>query len=298
MSEPASLRAVLVDPSLFTAPYDAALTEGLLASGVEPRWAVRPIRQGDRQLIEGCEVDAFFYRRVDELRGVPRALRAVVKGVAHAVGLLRLVGRVLRHRPHVVHFQWAVVPPLDALAMGALKRCCPVVLTVHDTVPFNGERPPWLFRLGLELPLRLADRVIVHTQSGRDRLLERGVPREKIAVIPHGPLELRALPSGPKPGEQRDARWTFVLFGELKHYKGLDVLIEALGQLPASLRAEARVIIAGRPLMDLAPLERRIAELHLDAMVEIRPRRQTEEEMANLFAEANCFLFPYRQVDA
>ena len=30
------LRVLLVDPSLFTAPYDAALTRGLLEAGVEP----------------------------------------------------------------------------------------------------------------------------------------------------------------------------------------------------------------------------------------------------------------------
>src|SRR6187399_593003 len=34
------LTALLVDPSLFTAPYDGALNDGLLAAGVRPSWAV------------------------------------------------------------------------------------------------------------------------------------------------------------------------------------------------------------------------------------------------------------------
>ena len=36
MSDPARLRVLLIDPSLFTAPYDATLTEGLVAAGVTP----------------------------------------------------------------------------------------------------------------------------------------------------------------------------------------------------------------------------------------------------------------------
>ena len=33
-------------------------------------------------------------------------------------------------------------------------------------------------------------------------------------------------------------------------------------------------------------------------MVEIRPARLSEQQMADLFASADCFLFPYLQIDA
>ena len=46
-------------------PTTPALTEGLVAAGVAPTWAVRPTRRGDRQEIGADYVDAFFYRRVD-----------------------------------------------------------------------------------------------------------------------------------------------------------------------------------------------------------------------------------------
>jgi glycosyltransferase involved in cell wall biosynthesis len=243
----APMRALLVDPSLFTGPYDAGLTEGLVAAGVAPTWAVRPTRDGDRQEIGEDYVDAFFYRRVDRLTSLPGPLRSAAKGVAHALGLVRLVLRVLMRKPDVVHFQWLVVPPLDALAIRIIGLRCPVVFTAHDTVPFNGEYLSFLQNLAFDLPIRLSDRVIVHTAAGMRRLVERGVPREKVAVIPHGPLRLHASPSAP--AGPRDPRRTFVLFGEIKHYKGADVLIEAVGRLPRDLRARARFIIAGRPRM-------------------------------------------------
>jgi glycosyltransferase involved in cell wall biosynthesis len=297
MSDVQPLRSLLVDPSLFTAPYDAALTRGLVAAGVEPMWATRPPRRDDRQEIPVDRVDAFFYRRVDEALSLPRRLRAVVKGVSHVLGLVVLLGRVIVRRPDVVHFQWTVVPPVDGMAMALIRWFCPVVLTVHDTIAFNGERISWLQTLGFDWPIRLADRVIVHTLAGRQTLLDRGVPVDQIAVIPHGPLRL-SVPLPADAQAERDPRWTFVLFGEIKPYKGFDVLIEALGSLPPDTLAQARVIVAGRPRMELDALTARIAALGLNDVIDLRPRRLSEEEMAVLFAEADCFLFPYLQIDA
>jgi glycosyltransferase involved in cell wall biosynthesis len=304
MSEPKPMRVLLIDPSLFTAPYDAALTDGLIAQGVVPTWIVRPIRDGDRQEIPAQYVDDFFYKRTERMTFLPRRLRAVAKGLAHALGLARLVARVVARAPDVVHFQWLVVPPLDALAIRLITLRCPVVLTVHDTVPFNGDRLSMLQNLAFDLPMRLSHRLIVHTRAGRDRLIERGIPDDKVAVIPHGPLQLHAVipprevPVDTAPAPPADPRMTFVMFGEIKPYKGPDVLIEAIGRLPPPLRRRARVVIAGRPRMELAPLLARIAALGLEETIEVRARRLSEAEMATLFQQASCFVFPYRQVDA
>ncbi len=292
------LRVWLVDPSLFTAPYDAALTGGLLAADVDPTWAVRPVRPGDRQEIALEYVDDFFYRRVERLSGLPPALRALGKGLGHALGLGRLVLRVLKQKPDAVHFQWLVVPPLDSLAILALRVFAPVVLTVHDTVPFNGEYVSFWQNLAFDLPIKLSDGVVVHTRAGRDTLLRRGVAAHKISVIPHGPLPMHAAPSAQPALDASDARFTFTLFGELKSYKGIDVLVEALALLPDAIRGQARFIVAGRPRMDLAPLEARIGELGLERAIELRPQRQSEQQMSDLFAGTDCFLFPYRQIDA
>lgn len=290
------LHALLVDPSLFTAPYDTALTNGLMAAGVDVVWATRPTRQGDRQEIPIERTDTFFYRRTDEAAWVPEKLKSVVKGIGHLAGLVTLLGRVRSRKPDVVHIQWIVVPPLDVLAMMVIRRWRPLVLTVHDTVPFNGQKMTPLQRIGFDAPLHWAHRLIVHTKSGRQALIDRGVPAEKIEVIPHGPLQLTVQPA--EPLAPRDPRWTFVLFGEIKSYKGLDLLIEAFALMPESARAQARVVVAGRARMDLAPLLARIVELGLSAQFDMRPQRQSEEQMAELFAQTDCFVFPYRQIDA
>ena len=290
------LRVILVDPSLFTAPYDAALTQGLLHAGVEPVWATRPTRRGDRQEIPLRYTAPFFYKRVDGWTALPGPLRSAAKGAAHAWGLVQLLVRVWRDKPDVVHVQWVVLPPLDVVALWLIRLRVRLVLTVHDTVPLNGSRASLLQRLGFDLPIRVADVVIVHTPSGKSRLVERGIDGDKITVVAHGPLTLPVRPTQPRPA--RDARWTFVLFGELKSYKGLDLLVESLGQLPDDARRQCRLIVAGRARMDVADIVRRIDALALNDVVELRLARQSEQKMADLFRDADSFVFPYRQVDA
>jgi glycosyltransferase involved in cell wall biosynthesis len=289
------MNVVLVDPSLYTAPYDAALTRGLLAAGVQPTWMTRPVRPGDRQEIPAEHTDAFFYRRVDRAGWLPGPLRSVVKGCAHLAGTAKLIWRIRRAKPDVVHLQWIVVPLIDIAAMALIRRWSPLVLTVHDTVAYNGQKMSWMQQLGHRLPAKLAHHVIVHTHAGRQTLLRHGVPDERVCVIPHGPLTLSVCAAPPA---ARDPRWTMVLFGEIKPYKGLDVLIEAVAALAVPVRRQLRVVVAGRPRMDIAPLTARIAALGLGEHFELRLGRLTEEEMAALFAEADGFVFPYRQVDA
>jgi glycosyltransferase involved in cell wall biosynthesis len=289
------VNVVLVDPSLYTAPYDAALTRGLLAAGVQPMWMTRPVRRGDREEIPPERTDAFFYRRVDQADRLPKALRPIVKGCAHLAGNVKLLRKIRRAQPDVVHLQWVVVPIVDIPMMALIRRWCPLVLTVHDTMPYNGQKMSWLQELGHRLPAKLAHRVIVHTRSGRQTLLRHGVADQRICVIPHGPLRL-CVPVAPPAA--RDPRWTLVLFGEIKPYKGLDILIEAVAALAAPVRRQLRVVVAGKPRMDVAPLAARIAALGLGEQFELRLGRLTEEEMAALFAEADGFVFPYRQIDA
>jgi glycosyltransferase involved in cell wall biosynthesis len=290
------MKVVLVDASLYTAPYDAALTQGLVLAGVQPTWLTRPVRRGDREEIPGRYTDAFFYRRTDDIDWLPSRLRAMAKGCAHLAGTAKLIWKIRRLRPDVVHMQWIVVPVIDLAAMALIRRWCPLILTVHDTLPYNGQKMSWLQRVGHRLPARLAHHLIVHTASGRQALSRQGLPEERISVIPHGPLRLHA--SATPARDARDPRWTVVLFGELKPYKGLDLLIEAVAALAAPMRSQLRVVVAGRPRMDMSPLAARIEALGLGAQFDLRLRRLTEEEMAQLFAEADGFVFPYRQVDA
>lgn len=284
-----------VDPALFTGPYDAALTAGLVAAGVSVRWASRAPRPGEETELSSNLVEPVFYRgSLASVRsaGVAAKLR---KGISHLSSSRLLPGLCERLAIDVVHYQWAVLPVIDLMTMRRLRRRRPVVLTVHDSKPFNGIPTSRLQVFGYGSMLRSVDHLVVHTPHGRDVLVEGGCDPRRVSVIPHGPLSVGRVPPPASP----DGRpWTFVLFGKLQNYKGVDVLVEAVAALGDDTRDRLRVIIAGEALMDLAPLRRRIDEADLAALVEIRPGRLDEAEMRALFTIADAFVFPYLQIEA
>lgn len=293
MSDGRPITALLVDPSRFTVPYDAQLGEGLAQAGVRVIWATRPIRSYEAEELAPNATHAIFYRRFDRPRAVPRFAQGPLKALAHLAGLVRLL--FLARRADLVHFQWTLLPVLDGAAIWLLRKFRPVFLTVHDSVPFNGHRMPFFQRFAADLPIKLAQRVIVHSKTAKQELVRRGIAEEKIAVVPHGPLPLKALPE--KAGE-RDDRWTFAMFGYLKPYKGIDLVIEAAGLLRDKFQGKARFVIAGSAQMDVAPLHARIAELGVVDMVELRAGYLSNGALAGLLEDADCILFPYRQIDA
>jgi glycosyltransferase involved in cell wall biosynthesis len=73
--------------------------------------------------------------------------------------------------------------------------------------------------------LRKADRIVTPAQGIADRLVERGVPRERISVIPNG--------ADPDVGAgEAPAPWPYILyFGAVQPWQGLDTLLRAFARL-------------------------------------------------------------------
>lgn len=292
----AVLRVLLVDPSLFTGAYDAALGAGLAANGIAPLWAVRAPRPGEDCGIPADARAEVYYRGAEGSAKGAGLVAGLRKAASHVASSRRLLALAEAVRPDVVHFQWAVLPLVDRGVIRRLARRRPVVVTVHDTTPFNGAPTSRLQLLGYSALLRSADRLVVHTRQGEAALLRLGCAPERIRVIPHGPLSLRVADAAPAP--RTDPRWTFVLFGKLQPYKGIDSLVAAVAALSPPQRAKIRVIVAGEAFIEVPALRRSLAAAGLEGVVELRPERQSEAEMRALFAEADTFVFPYRHIEA
>jgi glycosyltransferase involved in cell wall biosynthesis len=286
------MRVAMIDPALFTWPYDRALVQGLMAGGhdVTLHSCLPEARAG---AAGGVRLAGDFYRLANRpgVRGLPKPLRLAVKGLDHAWSMLRLLRRLRRERPDVIHLQWLALPVIDQLVLRRLARVAPLVLTVHDTNPFNGNASSWLQRAGHDSCHAAFSRLIVHTAQGRARLLAQGVAAGRIAVLPHGLL----APATPDTTDAMTGEITFLLFGQIKPYKGADVLIRAFASLPADLRAQARVRIVGRPQMDLAPLQALAAAC---GRVDIEPGFIADDAVAGLFAPGTVAVFPYREIEA
>ncbi|HYD32639.1 MAG TPA: glycosyltransferase [Azospirillaceae bacterium] len=289
------MKIALIDPSMFTWPYDSELATGLRTLGHEVRLYGRPVGPkeggaGDPLLVP------HFYRWLGRAERLPKPVVRVLKGLAHAGGLVRLVADLKAWAPDVIHFQWAPLPMVDRLFLPALKRIAPVVLTVHDSNPFNGNPSSRLQSLGAHAILGDVDRLIVHTAQAAGRLIRLGIPEARIACIPHGLLHAGPAPDASYPAND-DGRVVLLQFGKIKPYKGVDVLIRAVGLLPPEVRRRALVKVVGKPEMDMAPLKSLVDELGVADAVEFTLGFIPDEAMMDLFRESAAVVFPYRDID-
>jgi glycosyltransferase involved in cell wall biosynthesis len=186
-------------------------------------------------------------------------LRIPVKALEHPLGMLRLA----RRPADVVHVQWLAAPQLDERL---LRLHAPSVFTAHDLLPRRTASKVALWRR----LLRRFDRVVVHSERGREALADLGVDA---LVIP--------LPVSPSDVERRDDGRTLLFFGIIRPYKGLDDALEVVRRI-----GDARLLVAGDPAQ---PIERDGVE-----RVEWRLGYLPEHEVERALGEGTVALFPYR----
>jgi glycosyltransferase involved in cell wall biosynthesis len=276
------MRVQIVDPSAFTPPYDHALSAALARAGAEVELVTSRFAYGEVPAADGYVVRELFYRRSVGAPG--STLRRLSKLAGHVPDMLRF--RRLAAGADVVHLQWLTAPVLDV----HLLPDRPLLLTAHDLLP----REP---RTGqVRAQRRLFDRVsaiVVHSEYGRRQLVERvGVAPGKVHVIPHGAFEhLAASGAGALPPELAGGSAgqgpVILFFGLLRPYKGLGTLLRAWRGIDG-----AQLWIAGRPMMDLAPLR----ALATDG-VRFVARFVTEAELSALFTQADVVVLPYVRTD-
>ncbi|HUA12005.1 MAG TPA: glycosyltransferase family 4 protein [Solirubrobacteraceae bacterium] len=266
------MRVDIVDPSAFTPPYDDALCAALAAAGADVELVTSRFAYGEVPDSGGYTRREDFYRHAARVSS-PR-LRRAAKLAEHIPDMLRYRARA--RSADVVHFQWLALPPVDGLLLPDRPR----VITAHDILPREGGA---LRRQAQRRLYARFDAVVVHSEHGRGRLVALGVERSRIHVIPHGALAHLGSAAPPAAGEQP----VVVFAGLMRPYKGIDVLLRAWRGIDG-----ARLIVAGMPRMDTAPL-RALA----GPGVELRERYLPDDELAALLREAAIVVLPYREAD-
>lgn len=289
------MRVAMIDPSLFTLPYDRALAGGLRRAGHDVTLFGR--RPGsDDGAAGGVSLVPHFYRVADSRIGrkLPGPARLGLKSLDHVVSMFSLRRRLRRDPPDVIHFQWLPLPAVDRRLLAGFRAIAPLLLTVHDTNPFNGDPSARLQGHGFLDSLAGFDTLIVHTAQGQARLRDAGIPEARLALMPHGLL----LDPQPRLDDPMTGPLTFVLFGKMKSYKGIDVLIQAFAAVPPALRDGARLHVVGKPYMDLKPLRALADRLGVGRALVIEPRFVGDAEVPGLFPPGSVAVFPYREIEA
>ena len=259
------MRVLLADPPAFTPTYDHELAASLARAGAEVELVTSRFRFGEVPVPEGYLSSEVFYPLSSRLFQRSR-LRLPLKAAEHPVGLAAL----RRRHADVLHLQWLAAPVLDA---SLFRPHLPAVFTAHDLLPRRTAKRADMWRR----LLGRFDRVVVHSESGRETLAGIGVDPDRLRVVSHP-----VFPSDPT---RRDDGRTVLCFGVIRPYKGLGDAIEAVRRA-----GDARLLIAGDPLEPLEPYQAAAAGLD----VAWRLGYLSPAEVDRTFGEATIALFPYK----
>ncbi|TYB60592.1 glycosyltransferase [Nonomuraea sp. PA05] len=179
--------------------------------------------------------------------------------------------------------QWWFAVVLGVIRLLGLR----LVWTAHNVLP---HRPVFADDTAARRTLvRHCDLVIAHHSTALDRLAAMGAKPSRAVVIPHGPFP---APPIPPPGRSGGVR-TFLFFGRIEPYKGVEDLLAAFAALPAEL--DVRLVVAGA-CPDAALAAGLEASARGDDRVELRIGRVPDEDVAGLFAGSDVVVLPFREI--
>ncbi len=232
----------------------------------------------------------------------PSAFRAPSKRVIDSLNplsWLRTLRAVQRFGPDVAVLMWwhpFFAPSLGSIARGLRRLAgCRVVFLCHNVLPHEGsvfDRTLARYAYGA------ADRFIVQASEERARLRELVGYEPAVEVAPHPVYEVFAEGREAEAdtgaarrtlGVPEDAR-VLLFFGYVRHYKGLDVLFEALARTEPAIH----LVIAGECYEDATELRRQMNERGLAERVHWFDRYVPNEEVPTFFAAADVVVLPYR----
>jgi len=182
---------------------------------------------------------------------------------------------------HVHHFGRA------ALRLAAAAGRPPFVLTSHDPFAMNGLPVGWRRRLTDRFVLRKADAVVALSNAERDFLtIRRGLPRERIAVIPNG-ISTAVFNRISEPAESAN---DLLFVGQLQEFKGLEYLLDAMPAVRAFYpHVKLRVVYQTGALLDR--YQTHAARLGLNGSLEFAGS-QTAAGLARLYSTAAIVVSP------
>ena len=167
------------------------------------------------------------------------------------------------------------------------RRGIPVIFLCHNIVDHEArEWKRWL----TGRVLGAGQAFVTHTEHNRANLLKL-VPDANIAVYPHPDYD-----DFPEPGDipERRAALELLFFGYVRHYKGLDLLISALGLLNDG-ELDFHLRIAGEVWGDEAVLRDQIAKLGLEHRVTLIPKYVDDQHAADFMTACDAVVLPYRK---
>jgi len=202
---------------------------------------------------------------------------------------VRKVAQVIQDlRPDVVHVTGP--HPWNIPLLRSMRRAgVPVVHTLHDLDPHEGMLYGFLLRAWNRAVLRLADHILVHGVRYRERLLDMGIPAERLTCTPLLHLFLGHTWLGEVEHLAQVVRYEpcILFFGRLERYKGVDHLLTAWAMMNGCDAGDVRLILAGPGDLE------RLWPGPLPPRVEVHNHLIEDAQALELFRRCGLLVLPY-----
>ena len=284
-------------------PYDHALCESLVKVGCRVDFFGSFYVHTEWKHCANYSRKNHFYKFTNWLyKGRAKGfLRRYIKSIEHIFSMAHFIWLIKSLQPDVIHFQWSQLPFIDRFFLPILKKISPLIYTVHNSTTLHGERPLFYFIQRIDSSfLNNFDCCIAHTNYSKKTIAEK--LSISTVVIPHGLLSYYS-----KDGQFEGAvtnkykisseERIILFFGNISHYKGLDILIEAFALFSESELLATRMLVVGRPNFPIKPLQDLAESMGVARRIIWDLRYISEEEVHPIISACSLMVMPYRHID-
>ena len=295
------MKVLMLDSANLTPFYNFALASALADKGNELLYiSTKYTNDPTLRAPNNIEFKDFYFRLFRSIQeSGNRKLRRLARGLFYPIDHLRLLFLLKQWKPDVVHIQWSNIALIDVPFIKLIKKMgIPVVHTVHDVNP--------LFHIGTTSQTQkvyaACDRIIIHSKDLLGDLLNRYplLNKQNVRIVPHGPLQNEDEETNKTMTEARAflniprEHFVVLFFGEIKYYKGLDILVSAIAKASESF-SNLHLLVAGRPdnessIPDFSILQKK--EIPHTVSTKFIP----DEDVWAYFTAANTVCLPYRDI--
>lgn len=215
---------------------------------------------------------------------------------------------LIKQKPRIIHFQWfdrnkfidRIILPLISKIRGHK-----IVITIHNVN--TGKRDncdSWFNTFSLKFLYNRCNHLIVHTEDSKDELKQDFlISPSKISVIKHG-MNTRVDQVGLSQAEARnrlqieEKEQVVLFFGNIDHYKGLDILLESISFLSPDFLENFRLIIAGKVKSEeyMKMINGLLEKSDLKDKILAHLKFIDNKDIESYFMASDCVALPYRKI--
>lgn len=277
--------------------YDFGLCEHLKHEGIDVH-----LYTTDETRLDEFHKFTFVVKKY--FKGIYGTDLKLLRGIRYLKGSLRAGldakrnGLTVAHF-HIYHFSLRELANIIISRLFGLK----CLSTIHDVHCFERHGTSNENRVGLvnRIIIALCQRLMVHSQLAFDSLVEIGVAKEQIRLVPHGDTDFLYGKSRvskenalEKIGQPAIAgRLLLLFFGQIKKVKGLDVLLAALPYIDKNVQ----LLVVGKCWkQELSDYQKQIDALGVTDRVVFINEYIPNELVPYFFWASDIVCLPYRKI--